>query len=87
MKKKKNLDRKKKKKNGIGSTIRIGREIQCLPTLLNWDQTESVPGLADLDQPGQGSLPEGRLLLHMQSVEQLPYVGLTEFCLEYLYTI
>ena len=27
----------------------------------NWDQTESVPGLADLDQPGQGSLPEGRL--------------------------
>ena len=33
----------------------------CHSTLLNWDQTESVPGLADLDQPGQGSLPEGRL--------------------------
>ena len=27
-----------------------------LHTLLNWVQTESVPGLADLDQPGQGSL-------------------------------
>ena len=22
-------------------------------TLLNWDQTELVPGLGDLDQPGQ----------------------------------
>ena len=28
-------------------------------TLLNWDQTESVSGLADLDQPGHGSFPEG----------------------------
>ena len=45
----------------VQSSFACGLETGSLHTLLNWDQTESVPGLADLDQPGHGSLPEGRL--------------------------